>query len=329
MQEANSTLATPTGGVRARTYSPQNVEHAPGLVLVHGVHHLGIDEPRLVNFARALSSHGIVVFTPELPALADYTIDATSEPIIGAAVLDLSQRLSTRRVGLMGLSFAGGLSLITAADRRFAEHVAYVAAIGAHDDLGRVLRYFATDEISTSDGKTFRLEAHEYGPLVVAYSHPEEFFSAADVEGARKALRLLLHEHGKESEDVTKTLSPAGQQLMQAFYQKHREQFDKAMLAHLDAHKDAMALASPAGKLGAIRCPVFLLHGAGDNVIPATETQWLAREIPEEHLKAVLITPVISHVEIGGPGPSLRDKLALLRWMHEFLDQAQRRFVIM
>ena len=251
-------------------------------------------------------------------------MDATSEPIIGAAVLDLSRRLSVPHVGLMGLSFAGGLSLITATDARYSDHIAYVAAIGAHHDLGRVLRFFATNQILAPDGTTLHMESHEYGPLVVAYSQPTEFFSPHDAPRARVALRLLLTEHGKDSEAVTRTLSPAGQQLMQALYQKHREQFDSAMLAHLDSHRDTIALASPAGKLSAIHCPVFLLHGAGDNVIPPTETLWLAREIPPQYLKALLISPAISHVEIGGPGPSLRDKLNLLRWMEQFLLEAKR-----
>ena len=323
VQERDTTLQTPGGQVRARLYTPANIEHAPGLVLVHGVHYLGIDEPRLVNFARALSSHGIVVFTPEVPALADYTVDANSVPIIGASVLDLSRQLSTPRVGLMGLSFAGRLSLIAAADPRFSPHVAYVAAIGAHDDLYRVLRFFATDEIAAPDGTVLHMEAHEYGPLVVAYSQPEDFFSASDAPRARQALRLLLEEHGKESEAVTRTLSPAGQKLMQALYQKHRSQFDTMMLAHLETHQAAIAAASPAGKVENIRCPVFLLHGAGDNVIPPTETLWLAREIPAQYLRAVLISPAISHVEIGGPGPSLADKLALLHWMEQFLTEAK------
>src|SRR5437868_4052692 len=38
-----------------RIYSPHDVVHATGIVLLHGVHPLGIDEPRLVSFARALS----------------------------------------------------------------------------------------------------------------------------------------------------------------------------------------------------------------------------------------------------------------------------------
>jgi acetyl esterase/lipase len=46
--------STPTGKqvVRARLYLPQGKPNAPAMVIFHGVHHLGIDEPRLMGFAR-------------------------------------------------------------------------------------------------------------------------------------------------------------------------------------------------------------------------------------------------------------------------------------
>ena len=46
------------------------------------------------------------------------------------------------------MSFAGGLSLLAAADPRFAEDVGFVVAVGAHHDLARVSRFFATDSES-------------------------------------------------------------------------------------------------------------------------------------------------------------------------------------
>jgi len=47
------TLPTQDGPVRARLYLPSGVTHPPGMVVAHGIHHLGIDEPRLMSFARA------------------------------------------------------------------------------------------------------------------------------------------------------------------------------------------------------------------------------------------------------------------------------------
>ena len=45
------TLPLPSGPVCARMYTPVNHPNAPAMVVVHGVHYLGMDEPRLEAFA--------------------------------------------------------------------------------------------------------------------------------------------------------------------------------------------------------------------------------------------------------------------------------------
>jgi hypothetical protein len=49
---ATGDVAIPTEGesVPARLYVPAGVAHPGGMVAVHGIHHLGMDEPRLVQF---------------------------------------------------------------------------------------------------------------------------------------------------------------------------------------------------------------------------------------------------------------------------------------
>jgi pimeloyl-ACP methyl ester carboxylesterase len=54
---------------------------------------------------------------------------------------------------------------------------------------------------------------------------------------------------------------------------------------------------SPEGNLGSLHTPVFVLHGATDDIIPSTESLWLEKEIPKRYLRAALITPAFSHVD--------------------------------
>jgi hypothetical protein len=67
---------------------------------------------------------------------------------------------------------------------------------------------------------------------------------------------------------------------------------------------------------------VFLLHGAGDTVIPAGETLWLAKEVPEDLLRGALISPAVVHVELDGDPPIL-EKWALVRFMKDVLSEAE------
>src|SRR5215472_1542626 len=101
----------PLPGTRARLYAPADVAHPPALVVVPGVHFKGIEEPRLLRFARAIAASGVAVLTPEVPELCDYRIDPASIDTIGLSAVALSRELDRRSVGVMGLSFAGGMAL--------------------------------------------------------------------------------------------------------------------------------------------------------------------------------------------------------------------------
>ena len=90
---------------------------ARAFLLVPGVHASGVDEPRLVGFARDLASMGHPVVTVGPPDLARYSISPHVTDMIEDAALWLSQQSDLApdgRIGMMGISFAGGLSIVAA-----------------------------------------------------------------------------------------------------------------------------------------------------------------------------------------------------------------------
>ena len=127
------------------------------------------------------------------------------------------------KVGVFAISFSGGLALLAAGDPQYAPSIGWIASIGGYYDLAHVLRFFATGEAVRPDGSVAHLQPHEYGPLIVIYDEPQDFFSAHDAPIADKSLKLLLHGDGKASEALMRTMSPAGQQIMQDLYHKQRE----------------------------------------------------------------------------------------------------------
>ncbi len=299
------------GGIPARIYRPVGVDDAPGVVLVHGVHHLGIDEPRLERFARAVSAAGVVVLTPEIAELSDYRVAPRSIDTVGRALSVLSARVGRKKVGLMGMSFGGGVSLLTAADERFSGGVAFVVAVGAHGDLARVSHFFAEDK-----------RAHEYGATVLVYTHVEDFFPEHDVPVAREALRLWLHEARDDARRAARELSPASKEKVEKLFAADIASLRPELVAEIDRLRGAMAEMSPHGRLAGIRANVYLLHGEGDNVIPASETNELAKDVPPSRLRAVLVTPAIQHVELKGP--TAMDKWDLVHFMGQVLAEAEQ-----
>jgi len=316
---------TVNGPARGRIYRPRGVSAAPSsvgsVVLVHGVHRLGIEEPRLTRFARALASSGLVVLTPQVEEIADYRVDPRSIDTIGAAAAALDARTGGR-AGVMGMSFAGGLSLLAAADPRYAAGIGFVVAIGGHHDLARVSRFFATNQIDRPDGSTTHLEAHGYGALVLIYGRIERFFSAEDAPAARDAIRLWLWDDRPAARLRAEALSPEGKATMAIVLDGRADQLAPEMLAVIERDRAGMGQVSPRGHLAGMGVPVFLLHGAGDTVIPSAETEWIAREVPPAMLRSALVSPALVHVELG-PGTPAGQQWDIVHFMAGVLEEAE------
>lgn len=312
LDEQDTTFPSAGGEVRARLYTPLGAPDAPGVVVVHGVHRLGIEEPRLKRFSRAIAATGVKVLTPEVKEIAGYHIDAASIDTIGSAVKSLRARVGGRKVGVMGMSFAGGLALLAAADPRFSGDVGAVVAVGAHHDLGRVLRFFSTNEVELPGGERHALSAHPYGAQVLLYSHMEVVVPPEDVPAARDAVRLWLWEQKEAALARTRDLSDTGRAQVQALFEGKADL--AALIARIPRDAESVAAVSPAGHLSSLQAPVFLLHGAADNVIPASETAWLASEVPPSRLRSVVVTPAVKHVEIQGE-PTYEQQWELVHFM--------------
>jgi pimeloyl-ACP methyl ester carboxylesterase len=309
------------GTVRARLYLPDGVAHPPGMVIVHGIHHLGIDEPRLMSFARAAAGGGFAVLTPEVAALADYRVDGTSIATIGESPAWLQHRLGTGPVTVVGVSFAGGLSLLAASDPHYAPHIRALLLMGAYDDLARVSRFLATSEAEFPDGRREPYKAHDYGAAVFVYSHLDQFFSAGDLAVAHDALRDWLWERPQDAQPLLAKLSSDGRATLDLLLSRRIEPLRPKLLETIKADQSQLAALSLEGKLGDLRVPVYVLHGATDDIIPSTESLWLEKEIPRAYLGAALITPAFSHVD-PDKSASWRDELHLVEFLAKVLRAA-------
>jgi pimeloyl-ACP methyl ester carboxylesterase len=315
------TISTASGLVRARRYVPTGVAHPPGLLLVHGIHHLGIDEPRLMSFARAAAGDGFAVLTPEVAALADYHVDDSSIATIGESSAWLQQSLGTGPVTVVGVSFAGGLALLAASDSRYAPHIRALLLMGAFDDLGRVTRFLATSEAELPDGQQIPYAAHDYGAAVFVYCNLNKFFPAGDLAVAHEALRDWLWEQPESVQALLPRLSPDGRSIMELLIARKIAALRPKLLEVIDAEQSQMKAVSPEGKFANLRVPVFLLHGATDDIIPSTESLWLQHEIPPQYLRDVLITPAFSHVD-PQKNSNWSDKLRLVNFLAHVLRTA-------
>ncbi|GAC1422538.1 MAG: hypothetical protein NVSMB62_18300 [Acidobacteriaceae bacterium] len=329
-------IESPSGQqlVRARLYLPGGREDGPAIVIFHGVHHLGIDEPRLTSFASAMARCGIRVLTPELPDIKDYHVGPGSVRTIGESAKWFATHTSTQpastattraQVGVMGLSFSGGLALVAAADPLYHPYIKFVFAVGSQHSMDRVTQYYRTGADIRPDGTVELLPAHEYGPLVLEYEYLDDFIPAPDLGPVRAVLRAHLYEDKAAEAAASLRLNETQQRETLALMDATSTATRNRIAAVIARHTDELAGLSPRGRLHHLSTPVYLLHGEADNIIPAAETLWMASELPSEDLKAMLVSPVLSHIDLDGPSPGPRNQWRLIHFFAQVLHATEQK----
>jgi pimeloyl-ACP methyl ester carboxylesterase len=191
--------------------------------------------------------------------------------------------------------------------------------------MNRVAQYYRTGEDALPNGKTELLPAHEYGPLVLEYEYLDDFLPKRDVAAVRKVLRAHLYEDNAGEEAARNALNDAqrgeAKKLMNPASPETRAAIERVTAKHADE----MAGMSPRGRLKRMTTPVYLLHGEADNIIPSAETLWMASELPGESLQAMLVSPVLSHLDMDGAKPGWKDEWRLLHFFALVMHAAENR----
>lgn len=305
------------GPIRARLYyRPHQTARRP-LVIAHGVHYQGIDEGRLVPFAKNLAASGMLVLTPELKDVMDYRITDTGVGIIADSAAFLHEEApvasAAPEVGIVGFSFAGGLGLLAATDPKIRDDVGYVMSVGGYHDLGRVMRFLITDELETPEG-TKQLEAHEYGLVVAIYGALDHFVPEDDRPVLENAFRAWLQEKREQARaHAEEATTDEGKRLFSLLEKGELGELRPELLALMEERRQELERLSPAGKLDQIQAPIYLLHGTGDTVIPPSEVRWAERELAGRP-HAALVSPLLEHVSVDETAAWM-EQLALVDFM--------------
>jgi fermentation-respiration switch protein FrsA (DUF1100 family) len=142
------------------------------------------------------------------------------------------------------------------------------------------------------------------------------FLEASRLDLFDKAQSAAEFERAKT---LAASLPEPARTLMQYVNQRDVEHLGPILLPHVSVLGDDSAL-SPAFAPPP-SAPVYLLHGAGDNVIPAAESVALAGTLAERGVRArVLVTPLITHAEVERAS-SARDAWALVGFWSDVLSR--------
>jgi hypothetical protein len=334
VQQREIAIPTPRGSLRARVYAPNNASSGRrASLLTSGLHVSGIDEPRLTRLARELAASGIVVVTPDIPELSRFEISPAITDAIERAAIWLATESGLdgdQRIGMMGISFSGGLSVVAAGRPVLKDHVNYVFSFGGHADLPRVLRYLCTGIEPMPSGRIpLKAEAtpvgertanqpfvrppHDYGVAVIVLAMADRLVPAAQVAPLREAVRRYLQasaldtnvdkdKAAREFDALThlaKTMREPSATLLRYINERDVVHLGARLLPLLGSYASDPALSESRSPKPA--APVFLLHGIDDNVIPSIESEYLADDLRPTVPVRLLLSGLISHAEADRP----------------------------
>lgn len=321
---------------RARLYLPARPPSGAYLI-APGLHYAGPADPRMDRLCAVMAGAGFAVLAPWLP-------DYTALRVVPSALSDFERALDAllerpelaglERVGIFSISFGSLPALHAAARAARRDRIGALVLFGGYASWQETIDFALTGEI---DGRPHTVRDPLNQPVVFMNLVDELPGAPADPQPLLAAWRRYVEatwgraemKAGDRHVDVARALAaelpaelrplflvgcgaePGGRELAAAALER-----SAARTAFLD----------PAPYAADVRCPVDLVHGVDDDVIPYVHARALAALLPPAARPRVHLTGLYGHTrrESGATGPRAlaRELATMARILRAFVDGA-------
>ncbi|NUP06762.1 MAG: hypothetical protein HOW73_11970 [Polyangiaceae bacterium] len=301
------------GESRAYVYEPG--ERAAGVyVVVPGLHFLGPDDPRLDRFCRILAASGFAVVAPFVRAFSGMVLDRTLFDDANAALFlgrIVADEHGAGPPAVFSISFGSLLALHLAASN---DPPAAVLVFGGYADFLPTVRFAVTGR-ADHEGARHQLARDPLNSPVVFLNVVDHLEMRGDRAMLARAWLSMVHRTwGKMELKAPGARDPHANAIAAALPSELRVPFLRGCCLDegaLDWLEDGLARAArslsfldPSAHVKNARCPVVLVHGKDDDVIPYFESVKLSRALPKEQLRNLHLTGLYGHT--GASSPTLR-----------------------
>ena len=311
------TVSFPFGDRRivADLYRPSTSGPSPGIVLCHGVAAGGRSDYRLVNFADALSRAGYVALVPEFENLKRFRVRPTDidEFVAAFEYLETVPSVDRERIGLFGLSYAGGLALLAAARPEIADRVHFCFCLGGYYDLRNVVTYMTTG--AYRDGNAWaHLEPRNSGRWAFLLNSSDLIEHAGDRAVLERIARRKLDDPAAPIDELRGDLGPEGEKALALLTNTDPERSGALIDTMSPRVREYFEVLSPRARVARVRAHLILAHGRDDDLIPYTETLLVFEHATGAASVHCTLLESFEHVDLrldGGRGPG--ETVATLR----------------
>lgn len=285
-------------------YRPKGAGNGRLIMFVHGMTVRGHRDDRVLDFCSALACLGFRVAVPLFELIRDLYIDPRQIDECAATLLalaDSEQLCPHRRLGLMAPSFSGNIAMIAATRPEVVNRVSSICTIGSYANIDTALEFLLEAE-----------HADEYGKLITLWNFIEHGIGRKKrvIEG----FRIAALDNGHRRENTAEAGLPPYLETLRAreraLFQELRHDRVARLAAWAKAYRtrplqEIVSAFDLMPRLNQVKCPVTLVHGRDDDVIPATESELLYEKLVRNGTPAKLcLTQLISHGD-AEVGPSM------------------------
>jgi len=298
----------------ADLYRPPSGDPHPGIVLSHGVAERGKDDPRLVNFADAMARAGFVALVPQFVNMKDFRVRPSDVGELVASYEYLASRrdVEPERVGLFGFSYAGGLSVLAAADPEIADRVRFCFILGGYYDLENVLIYMTTGMFERGRGWEY-LRPRNSGRWAFLLNSSDLIEDSDDRVLLERLARRKLDDPEADVSDIVSGLGEEGGRAYSLIVNEDPDRARELIEGLSPRVRQYLSELTLRGRIERLRAKLIIGHGRDDDLIPYTESLLLAEGAPEGAPVHLELLNSFHHVDLElGEGEGLKGLLATL-----------------
>ena len=291
-------------------------------LMAPGFHFLGPADERFVRFNSILASSGFMLLCPFIEDYLDMKVLPRTEDDFKACfdVLEsLPEKPRKMKPGVFSISFGSLLAVRLAGHKNYKDRVGGLSIFGGYANWDETLRYFLSGD---AEGEFVQNRDPLCRPAVFLHlldsiePKPEdpEALREAWVEYIKKTWPDPLYLENDRYKDCAREMSKSLEESKRDLFLKGclpgREGLDTALNA-LDKMKEKWDYLDPLAYAKDIHCPVTIIHGKDDGVIPVNQVYRFKQALRHNKNVTTCVTGLFSHSQNEGQ-ENLATKVTIL-----------------